>query len=279
MKEHFFIYNNEFFRVGMPVISIQNRSFRYGDGLFETMRMYNGKIINADFHFERLFAGMRVLEFETPPKFCRTYYTDAVNELLLKNSIFKYAKIRLMVFRGDEGIFEIENNSTNYIIEAFSFSEKIELNERGIELDIFPDGGKSISRFSNLKSNNYLSSIMAARFARTNNLDDAIILNDFERVCESSIANIFIIKGSEIFTPPLSEGCVAGTMRRWFLEKFELKNYTVTEKAVSINDLLNADEIFLTNSLYLLKWVRKFRNKTYTNLKIKEIFKEVIQDI
>ena len=279
MKEHFFIYNSEFFRVGMPVISIQNRSFRYGDGLFETMRMYNGKIINADFHFERLFAGMRVLEFETPPKFSATYSTDAVNELLLKNSIFKYAKIRLMVFRGDEGIFEIENNSTNYIIEAFPFSEKIELNEKGVELDIFPDGGKSISRFSNLKSNNYLSLVMAARFAKTNNLDDAIILNDFERVCESSIANIFIIKGSEIFTPLLSEGCVAGTMRRWFLEKFELKNYMVAEKALSINDLLNADELFLTNSLYLLKWVKKIRNKTYTNLKIKEIFKEVIQNI
>jgi branched-chain amino acid aminotransferase len=68
-------------------------------------------------------------------------------------------------------------------------------------------------------------------------------------------------------------------MRRWFLEKFELENYAVTEKSVSINDLLDADELFLTNSLYLLKWVRKIRNKTYTNLKIKEIFKEVIQDI
>ena len=279
MKEHFFIFNNEFFRVGMPVISIQNRSFRYGDGLFETMRMYNGEIINADFHFERLFSGLKILEFETPANFSSTYFTNAVNELLLKNSISKYAKIRLMVFRGDDGIFEIENYSTNYIIETSPFSEKIELNEKGIELDVFPDGGKSISRFSNLKSNNYLTSVMAARFAKTNNLDDAIILNDFERICESSIANIFIIKGSEIFTPPLSEGCVAGTVRRWFLEKFESKNYTFIERTLSINDLLNADEIFLTNSLHLLKWVKKFRNKTYTNLKVKEIFKEFIQNI
>ena len=276
MKELFFIYNGEFFRVGMPVISIQNRSFRYGDGLFETMRMYNGKILNGNYHFERLFSGLKILEFKIPPQFSPGYLTDAVNGLLLKNSIFKDAKIRLMVFRGDEGIFDIENNSTNYIIEAFPFFEKIELNEKGIELDIFPDGKKSISRFSNLKSNNYLTSIMAARFAKRNNLDDAIILNDFERACESSIANIFMIKGSEIFTPPLSEGCVAGTVRRWFLEKFELKDYTITEKELSIDGLLHADEIFLTNSLHLLKWVKKFRNKTYTNLKIKEIFKQMI---
>ncbi len=279
MNEHFFIYNDHFFRAGTPVIISQNRSFRYGDGLFETMRMYNGKILNADFHFERLFSGLKILQFDIPAYFSSEYFTNTVNKLLLKNSILKNARIRLMVFRGEEGIFDIENNSTNYIIETFPFSEKIELNEKGLELDIFPDARKSCDLFSNLKSNNYLPSVMAARFANKNNWDDAIILNAFERICESAIANIFIIQGDEICTPPLSEGCVAGTMRRWMLEKFDLENYGFVEKPLTVTDLLNADELFLTNSIYQLKWVQKFRKKSYQNLKIKEIFKQVIQNI
>lgn len=279
MKEHFFIYNGNFFHVGMPVISVQNRSFRYGDGVFETMRMNKGKILHADFHFDRLFSGLKILQFDVPSNFSPLYFINAVNELLLKNSILENAKIRLMIFRGDNAIFDTENNSTNYIIEVSPLSGNIELNEKGLELDIFNDARKSIDQFSNLKSNNYLSSIMAARFAKTNNLDDAIILNTFDRVCETAIANIFIIKGFEIFTPSLSEGCVAGTMRRWILEKSDFKNYAIAEKILSVKEVLNADELFLTNSVYLLKWVRKFKNRNYENQKTKEIFRLVTQNL
>ncbi|MEO8821152.1 MAG: aminotransferase class IV [Ginsengibacter sp.] len=279
MKEHFFIYNLEFFRVGVPVISVQNRSFRYGDGLFETMRINKGKILHADFHFDRLFSGLKILQFNVPSNFSPEYFTNAVNELLLKNSILENAKIRLMIFRGETGIFDTENNLANYLIEVFPLSGNLELNEKGLELDVFPDTRKATDLFSNLKSNNYLPSIMAVRFAKKNNLDDAIILNTFNRICETAIANIFIIKDSEIFTPPLSEGCVAGTMRRWILEKSELRNFVIAEKNLSVNDLLNADEMFLTNSVYLLKWVRKFRNKIYENQKIQEVFRLVTQDL
>ncbi len=199
MNEHFFIYNKQFLHSGVPVISAQNRSFRYGDGLFETMRLYRGKIINIDFHFERLFDGMKTLALELPVFFSKEYFIETVNELLLKNSISSNAKIRLMVFRGDEGIFDIEN-STNFIIETFPLPGIIELNEKGLAVDVFPDVAKSGDRLSNLKSNNYLPSVMAARFAKKNSLDDAIILNAFGRVCETAIANIFIIKDQRIIT-------------------------------------------------------------------------------
>lgn len=277
MKEHFFIYNKQFFSVGTPVITPQNRSFRYGDGLFETMRMQRGKIVNIDFHFERLFAGMKMLQIDIPEYFSKNYFLDTVNELLSKNSIFQNARIRLMFFRGDEGIFEVENNSANFIIETFPLPEKIKLNEEGLVVDLFPDAAKSCDRFSNLKSDNYLPSVMAVRFAKKNSLDDAIILNAFGRICESSIANVFIIKDENIYTPPLSEGCVAGTMRRWMLEKLMLNNYVVQEKEMSIEDVLSADELFLTNSIQPIWWVKQFRNKIYGNKKVKEIFEYVVK--
>lgn len=272
MNEHFFIYNGNFFRAGVPVITVKNRSFRYGDGLFETMRLHKGKIINSDFHFQRLFAGMQLLQFEIPSFFSDDYFIDSANQLLSKNFISQNARIRLMVFRGDEELFEIESNSTNYVLETFPLSGEIELNEEGLIVDIFPGAAKSCDQFSNIKSNNYLTSVMAARFARKNNLHDAIILNASGRICESSIGNLFIAKDNKIVTPPLSEGCVAGVMRRRLIE-----SSSIEETPLSVEELLSADELFLTNSIQLIKWVKQFRNKTYGNQKTTEIFNSVIE--
>ncbi len=274
MNEHFFIYNGDIFRAGVPVITVQNHSFRYGDGLFETMRLYKGKIINYDFHFQRLLAGMHLIGLKVPSFFSPGYFINTVNQLLSKNFISQNARIRLMVFGGDGGLFEIESNSANYVLETFPLSDKIELNEEGLIVDVFPGAAKSCDKFANLKSNNYLTSVMTARFAKNNNLDDAVILNAWERICESSIANIFIVKSKKIFTPPLSEGCVAGVMRRGLIE-----NFGIEEKPLSVEELLSADELFLTNSIQLLKWVKQFRNKTYGNQKVKEIFKRVIETL
>src|SRR6185437_15023377 len=184
-----------------------------------------------------------------------------------------------MVFRGDGNIFDSENNSFNYIIEVWPLNEKIQLNEKGLAVDVFAGAKKSCDHFSNLKSNNYLPSVMAGLFAQKNNLDDAIILNAFGRVCESAIANIFIINGNNIYTPPLSEGCVAGTMRRWMLEKFSLENYLVSERALPIDELLEVDEFFLTNAIHQIRWVKNFRNKIYSNEKVNEIFKYVQENL
>ena len=131
MDEHLFIYNNNYFRVGDPVISAGNRALRYGDGLFETMRMHEGRILNVDFHFERFFSGMKTLQFDLPEYFSPEFFLRTANELLLKNLNQKNARIRLMAFRGDGGIFDSENNFPGYIIETWPLSEKIELNEKG----------------------------------------------------------------------------------------------------------------------------------------------------
>jgi branched-chain amino acid aminotransferase len=119
---------------------------------------------------------------------------------------------------------------------------------------------------------------MAGLFARENKLDDAIIVNTQGRICESAIANIFIIKDDVIYTPPLSEGCVAGVMRRWLLEKSSLKDHIIEQK-LETEDLFQADEFFLTNSINLLRWVEKFRHKKYNNKKTTHIFEQVKKEI
>jgi branched-chain amino acid aminotransferase len=183
-----------------------------------------------------------------------------------------------MAFRGDSGILKATNNYPHYIIETTRLDEQ-ELNKNGLVIDIFSDAKKSCDRFSNIKSNNYLHSAMAGLFAQKNNLDDVLLLNTYGRACETAIANLFIIKDNNIYTPPLSEGCVAGTMRRWMLEKFSQKKYLVAEKNILIEDVLDADEVFLTNAIQQMRWVKYFRGKKFGNKKTVELYKNISENI
>ncbi len=165
------------------------------------------------------------------------------------------------------------------LLKAGRYIPECRLNENGLVIDVFPGTRKSCDSFSNLKSNNYLPYVMAGLYAKKNKLNDCIVLNSFDRVCDSAIANIFIVEKDKIFTPPLSEGCVAGVMRRWLLEKFDLKKYYVIEKKLTVNDILNADEFFLTNSISYLRWVKNFKEKNYKNKICKEIYSLILQHI
>jgi branched-chain amino acid aminotransferase len=120
---------------------------------------------------------------------------------------------------------------------------------------------------------------MAAAFAKKNNLDEAILLNAYNHICESAIANIFIIKGNTVFTPPLTEGCVEGTIRTFLLKKEEVEDLKIQEKILLRNDLLAADELFLTNSIQPVRWVKGFGEKEYGNEKVKEIFQFINSNI
>lgn len=279
MNEQFFIYNDNFFIKGQPVMGPENRSFKYGDGLFETIRLHEGRMINLDFHFERFFKGLMILKFEIPAHFSPTFFVEKIHVLLNKNAISKNARIRLMAFRSNGGIFDSTNSRPHYIIESVSIENLKILNEEGLTIEVFTDARKSCDHFSNIKSNNYLLSVMAGLFAQKHNLDDAIVLNTAGRVSETAIANLFTIKGTIISTPPLSEGCVAGTMRRWMLEKFSLKKYAVIEKNMAVEDIMDADEIFLTNAIQQLRWVKSFRGKHFGNKNAKYIYNHISENI
>ena len=145
-----------------------------------------------------------------------------------------------------------------------------ELNSNGLIIDVYPDARKVCDQFSNIKSNNFLPYVMAALYAKNIKVNDCLLLNNFDRIADSTIANIFFIKDAVIYTSPLSEGCVAGVMRRFIIEKFSSK-FAIIEKPFSIDELQNADEVFLTNSIKGIRWVKQFRNTIYSNCQIKLI--------
>jgi branched-chain amino acid aminotransferase len=180
------------------------------------------------------------------------------------------ARVRLSMFRGNGGVNE-DPGDLQYLIECWSVSESVnQLNENGLVIDIYTEARKSCDKFSHLKSANYLPYIMAAMYAKENKLNDCLVLNTYERIADSTIANVFVIKDKEIFTPPLSEGCVNGVMRRYLIEQYEIK-----EAALTVDTILSADELFLTNAMYGIRWVKQFRNRTYDNITVSVMHREL----
>ena len=151
------------------------------------------------------------------------------------------------------------------------------LNENGLVIDVFPDAAKSCDKYANLKSANFLPYSLAALFAKENKLNDCLLLNTAGHIADSTIANVFVISGEIIRTPGLDQGCVQGVMRRHLLAEMKLAGYPVTETAVSVSDFENADEVFLTNAINGIRWVRAFRDKTFTNSRTVEIYKRCLR--
>ncbi len=255
-----------------PVLNADNKSYRYGDGLFETMKMVRGLIPLAHLHFERLFSGLKTLAYNVPSLITAEKFYEEIRLLCKKSDCEMLARVRLSVSRGNGGIND-EKDQLQYLIECWPFVAENE-KKNGLIIDIFPGARKSCDAFSNLKSANYLPYVMAARYARQNKLDDCLVVNVHERIADASIANVFIVKKGKLLTPPLSEGCINGVMRRYLIEEFK-----ADETAVTIKDLLNAGEIFLTNAVHGICCVKQFRNRKFDHLissKIQEQLHETI---
>ena len=259
-----------------PQLMYDNHGYRYGDGLFETMKVIQGNIQLESYHFERLKTGMETLKFRTPHFFTLEKIKNEVTQLCLKNKCNSLARVRLSVSRGGGGLYDSDDRF-QYLIECQPLNKTMnQLNENGLIIGIFPDARKAIDKFSNLKSANYLSYVMAALWAKKNKLNDALLLNSHDRICDATIANVFWIKNGIVFTPPLSEGCVAGVMRKYMINEMTAKEFIVQEKELSPEKLEKADEVFLTNSVSEMRWAGQFRNSIYTNKISKKIFEQFI---
>ena len=265
----FFTCNDKIYKEGTPVITPDNRCLKYGDGLFETLKVCNGIIQLRKYHFERLFAGMTSLQFKIPKHFTPEFLENKIIELCKKNQHNSFTRVRLMIFRGNGNLYQGEN-TPNYIIQTRSIKRSEKLNANGLIIDVYSDAKKSCDNFASLKSNNCLPYAIAALHAQKIKVNDCILLNNYDRICETTIANVFIIKDGIIYTPPLSEGCVAGVMRRFIIEKLTL-SFKIVEKPLSISHIENADELFVTNAIRGIRWVKQCRKSNYKNKLIQDI--------
>ncbi len=260
-------------------ITVNNRSFRYGDGCFETIKIVDGKIILANYHTERLFNSLQILQFELPSFFTPNFILNAILELAKKNQHEKSARIRLTIFRGNGGLYDAENHFPNYLIQSWPLNtENNKLNENGLIVGIFEGGFKAADTFANIKSNNYLLYSQAALYAKQQHWNDALILNHRGTIADATIANIFLIKENTIITPPLADGCVAGTVRRYLLESLPTLGFIVKENSITKTDLCRADAVFLTNAIYNIRWVAEIEGHLLNLGPIAELHQLLIQN-
>lgn len=275
-----FIFNGKILKTGTPVAGPDNRGLRYGDGVFETMKLVNGQLQLADEHFARLWKGMELLQFDRPKLFTPEKLTAEIVQLTQKNKHERAARIRLQVIRGDGGLYDPANHLPQYIIQSWALPENHgSWISNGLITGLYEDAKKSCDRFSNCKHNNYLPYAMAALFAKQQKWNDAFVLNSYNRICDSTIANIFTIKNNIFHTPALTEGCVAGIMRQHIIHTLKKNGHSVNETTIRIDDLMEADEVFLSNSLYNIRWVQEIAGKKFSNILTQKIFPEIISTI
>lgn len=275
----FISLNGKNYPANEPVLLADNRGYRYGDGLFETMKMSKGSILLSELHFERLFYGLKLLELELPNFFTPEKLRQEIIHLAEKNHCQSLARIRFSVFRGNGGLYD-GDKILSYLIECWPLNEShTRMNENGLIIDIFTGARKSCDQFAALKSANFLPYTMAAQYAKANKLNDCLVVNTNGAIADSTIANLFVIKDNVISTPALTEGCVNGVMRRYLLSVLPAKGYVIMETAISKEMLENADEIFLTNAINGIRWVRQFRDKNYSNKLTVEIYNRFVKTI
>ena len=271
----FIIINSEMKPGDQLHSNADNHDFK--DGLFETMKVVNGQIRLQDYHFERLLKGIKELNYKMPESFYQEKIRDEIIQLCRKNNCEDIARVRLSVSWKNEKLNDSSDNF-QYLIECRPLDVSVnKLNEQGLVVDIFPGTRKKIDKFSNLKSSNYLPYVMADLWAKENKLDETFILNTFDRVCESAIANVFWIKDGVVFTPPLSEGCVAGVMRRYILKNARETGFEIQEKELILSELKDADEIFLTNAIRGIRWVHQFSDQYYNCRLTKKIHEKLVK--
>jgi branched-chain amino acid aminotransferase len=272
--------NGEFFLADAPVLYASNRAFRYGDSVFESIRVINGEPIFLNEHFERLKNSMQILGFEPSLHFTYRNLFEQILEIIERNNIKNGGRIRLTVFRNDGGYYTPDTNEKSYLIECTPLSENLyNLNQAGFHIDLYTKIKKNQNVYASLKTGNALMYVMAANYKKEAKLDECIILNQNDRICEAISSNIFLYKSGTLYTPSLSEGCLDGIMRGKIIELAKQLNIRVIEEAFTPTNLLQADEIFLTNVISGIRWVISYKQKRYFNTMAKKIVEELNRQI
>ncbi|MDP5201209.1 aminotransferase class IV [Flavobacterium sp. DG2-3] len=248
------------------IILTQNRAFLYGDGIFETVKISNGKILFLEDHYFRLMASMRVVRMMIPMNFTMEYFEEQILNLVKEQGIESSARARITVFRNDGGLYLPQTNDISFLIKATPLentSYSINLSE--YEVDLYKDFYVTKQLLSSLKTTNKMIHITGSIYAHENDLANCILLNDSKNVVEALQGNIFMVMGKKLITPPVSEGALNGIMRKQILAMAKkVEGIEVVEEIISPFDLQKADELFLTNVIMGIQPITKYRKKEFT---------------
>ncbi|MFY7667531.1 MAG: aminotransferase class IV [Crocinitomicaceae bacterium] len=249
-----------------PTIHPGNRGHLYGDGVFESIRIMSGKPLNLENHIKRMLDGAKVIKMRTPSYYTTDFFLDKIEELIRKSEIEEGGRCRLSLDRISGGAYLPDSNESTFYIEVYPYDvNHFELNAKGLEVDIYQDIKLQKNFLSNYKTKAGLTYVMAAISAKEKGLDDVFLSNDRGNILETSSCNVFVVSNGVLYTPGLDEGCLAGTMRMQVINLAISHGIKVYECAILPQNLLAADEIFITNAIRGINWIGGYRTKRFFN--------------
>ncbi len=260
------------------IISFNNRGFNYGDAIFETIKCSHGKLLFFEDHYFRLMASMRIMRMEIPMHFSMEFLEEQILETLKANHLSDVsARVKFMVNRVAGGLYLPQNNDVDYVISTAKLDADFYLiNSDKYEVDLFKDYYVSPSLLSTLKTNNKALHVVGSIYGNENNLDNCLLLNTNKSVVEALNGNIFLVKGKIIKTPPLTDGCLKGIMRKQIMEVIALiPELTLEEASISPFELQKADELFITNVITGIQSITKYRKKAFAHTIAEDLIKKL----
>jgi branched-chain amino acid aminotransferase len=242
-----------------------NRAFLYGDGVFETLKIVDNKILFFEDHYFRLMSSMRIVRMEIPMNFTLEFLEQQILDAAKANNCSNSARVRFTVFRNSGGYYLPQTNAISYIINAKPLENVLyKIEKESYEVDLYKDFYVTKQLLSSIKSTNKLINITGSIFAKENDLDNCLLMNDSKNIIEALQGNVFMLLDNKLITPPVSEGCLNGVMRKQVLALAQkLENIEIVEQIISPFDLQKADELFITNVIKGIQPITQYRKKSF----------------
>jgi branched-chain amino acid aminotransferase len=252
-------------KAGTDNLLLGNRAFLFGDGVFETMKILDNRILFLEDHYFRLMAGMRIVRMDIPMHFTMEYFEEQVLAVTEANECSRSARVRITIYRNSGGYYLPEDNTVAFLMTAQLLDDtKYIFGKPTYEVELYKDFYIMGHLLSSVKTTNRMVNITGSIFASENGFDDCLLLNDNKNVIETLQGNLFMVSGNKLITPPISDGCINGVLRKQVLALArKMEKIAVVEESISTFALQKADELFVTNVIKGIQPITKYRKKEY----------------
>lgn len=255
------IHNGKLVPTDTYQLQLNNRSFQYGDGVFETIRIMYGQPLWVGWHFDRLSHGLRVLGIDNP-----WHLASFEKELQLLVDACKLrqgGRLKVQVWRSAGGFYHPESSKAEWVMQLQALpNNTFQLNYKGLQLGDASRAKQTLC-IPDIKTTNALQYVLAAQEAKAAGLDDVFLYHAEGALLESSNSNVFLLRDGVLRTPALDGGCLPGILRSVLLHLLPSMGYAVKEQLLSHADLQAAEEVYLTNAVSGVQWVGGWKHKRY----------------
>lgn len=266
-------FNGELLDNDVTILNANNRAFQLGDAVYEELRVVNGDVFFLEDHYLRLMSSMRILRMEIPMSFTMEFMEEEILKIVSASESNKAYSIKFIVFRNSAGDYKLSNNTISYVISISEIESAFyTIEENTYEVELYKDFYKNSTMLSNLDTTNKILNIVGAIYARENDYQDCLLLNERKQVIETLHGNIFLVHDNTIKTPPITDGCLNGVLRKKLMDIIsKLDEYQLIEESISPFELQKSDELFVINSIYGIIPITKYRKKSFKNIVAKSL--------